>query len=191
MRVAVFGGGFNPPHIGHGLIATWILATGLAERVLFVPAANHPFGKQLPPLQERLLLCKALAFDLGYDGTRILTSGIEAELPSPNFSINLLRALRAKNPQDVFRFVMGADNVVQKAKWFGFDDIVAEFNPIFVNRAGVVLPEGVEIRTPQFPNLSSTEIRERFVAGQPIDHLLTTTVYDLYTSRRSFAGRGP
>lgn len=182
--VAVFGGAFNPPHVGHAMVVSWILWTGQADRVILVPAADHPFGKKMAPFATRLAYCEALAFDLlgedlGYSPARVSVSDAEAGLPSPNYSINLLHHLQAQHPGDKLRFVMGADNLARRADWFGFDDIVREFDPIFVNRAGVILPPGVEILSPMFMDTASTEVRDRLAAGLPVNHLVSQGVLRL------------
>ena len=61
MRVAVFGGSFNPPHVAHVLACALVLAVEDVERVLVVPTFVHPFAKPLAPYDERLAMC-ALAF---------------------------------------------------------------------------------------------------------------------------------
>lgn len=173
--VAVYGGGFNPPHVGHGMVIQWILTTGLADYVLLVPAADHPFGKKMAPFETRLDYCRAFAQDLG--NSLVYVSVIERRLPAPNYTINLCRALREEQLSgDRIRFVMGADNLAKRAEWHGFDELMAEFDPIFVNRSGVMLPEDVEIMSPVFPDISSTEVRRRLVEGLPVDHLLTKSV---------------
>jgi nicotinate-nucleotide adenylyltransferase len=185
--IGIYGGAFSPPHVGHALVATWILATGRADLLVFVPAANHPFGKKMAPFADRVDMCDALVLDLGRRW-RVAVSDIEASLPAPNYSINLLRAFQDLNPNDHVRFVMGADNLAKRADWYGFDDIVREFDPIYVNRQGVVLPEGVVVDSPMFPDISSTTVRDRLAAGLPVDHLLTREVADLVRRRNLYAG---
>lgn len=180
MLTAVFGGAFNPPHVGHAMVVSWIIMTGQAERVILVPAADHPFQKKMAPFRTRVMYCHALVRDLGLSRRRVLVSDVEAGLPTPNYSINMLRHLASEFPADTLRFVMGADNLARRADWFDFDGIVREFNPIFVNRAGVVLPHaGVEILSPVFPDVSSTEVRTRREAGLSVDHLVPRHVLRL------------
>lgn len=171
-RVAIFGGAFSPPHIGHAMIASWILWADQADQVLMVPTCVHPFGKKMAPFELRLSWCRALVKDLG--NPLIGVSPIEKYLPAPNFSLQLLRFF--KDEQSCIRFVMGADNLVLKNKWQGFEEIISEFNPIFINRSGVQLPEGTEIPSPIFPDFSSTEVRRRLVEGLSVNHLLTPSV---------------
>lgn len=176
--IAVYGGGFNPPHVGHALVTAWILKSGKADTVLLVPSASHPFGKQMAPFEKRVSLSCALAEDVDPEpgeNPRVLVSEVEATLPAPNYTLHQLRKLREMlGPTANLRCVMGTDNLALRSKWYGFDDILVEFDPIFVNREGV---EGVEdIQSPMFPNISSTEVRRRLHAGEVVDHLLTPTV---------------
>ena len=53
--LAVLGGSFNPPHIGHALLTSYLFARGLAERVLVAPCWDHPLGKQLIPFERRMV----------------------------------------------------------------------------------------------------------------------------------------
>ena len=54
LRVALFGGSFNPPHVGHVLAVTYALSVGLVERVLVVPVFEHALGKRLAPFEHRV-----------------------------------------------------------------------------------------------------------------------------------------
>jgi nicotinate-nucleotide adenylyltransferase len=174
MVVAVYGGAFNPPHVGHAMVASWILWTGRADQVVLVPSSDHPFGKPMASFDLRLRLCAALSEELGRG---VGWSDIERGLPRPSHTINLLRAIREKSPHDRVRFVMGVDNLLLREKWFGFDDIEREFDPIFVDRAGIV--HDLTLDSPKFPDVSSTEIRKRIVEGLPINHLVTKGVLDV------------
>jgi len=175
--IAVYGGAFSPPHMGHAMVASWILLTGQADIVLLVPSAAHPFGKGMAPFRRRLDYCVAMASDLG---AQVRVSDVELSLPAPNYTINQLRRLQVVWGKGFrLRCVMGADNLALRAKWYGFDDIEREFDPIYAHREGVELPEGVELASPPFPNISSTTVRERLAAGLPINHLVTKSVLPL------------
>lgn len=124
--IAVFGGAFSPPHVGHAMVASWVKLTGLADLVVLVPAANHPFGKSMASFDLRIKMCEALAMDLG---SWAKVSEWERLLPRPNYTINLLRALRdlyqgreggfLAHPDTRVRCVMGVDNLLARDKWFG------------------------------------------------------------------------
>ncbi len=115
MEVAVFGGSFNPPHVGHALVTAWVLWTGQADAVWLVPCADHPLGKLgLAPFSARVRWCGELASGVG-SAARVET--IEDELPRPSFTIDTLRALSAAHPEHAFRLVVGADILQETHLW--------------------------------------------------------------------------
>lgn len=177
MNVAVFGGGFNPPHVGHAMVASWVKLTDLADEVWLVPSFSHPFGKTMPPFLHRVGLCRALATELG-EWVRV--PDVEASLPLPTgYTLDLLRHLRSMQPEHTFRFVMGSDNLNLSSEWHGFEEIRNEFNPIFVQRAGAESPDTRAACSPVFPDVSSTDIRRRLACGEPVSHLVPASVLRL------------
>ena len=76
MRVAIFGGSFNPPHLAHQMAALYVLETAAVDELWLVPAFRHPFGKALAPFADRLEMCELAAAALG---TRVKVSAIERE----------------------------------------------------------------------------------------------------------------
>lgn len=173
MRIAVYGGSFNPPHVAHGMVAAWLLWTGLADEVWLVPVFQHAFegmhDKALAPFERRVAWCEALAADVD---PRVRVSEIERHLDTPSYTIETLRALAARHPQHAFRLVVGADALPTLPKWRAWSDIEREFAPIIVGRAGYpAVPDSVA-----FPSLSSTEIRERLQRGLSVEHLVSAGV---------------
>ena len=181
MVVAVYGGSFNPPHVAHAMVAGWLLWTRRAEQVWLVPVFQHAFegrqDKTLAPYERRVRWCEAMAEDI--DRVHVSVSRIEAHLTTPSFTIDTLRALRARNPEHTFRLVVGADVLPQTPQWKAWDDIVREFPPIVVGRANHP-PVADSI---QFPDVSSTEIRRRLQAREPVAHLVTARVNALLAER--------
>lgn len=171
--IAVYGGAFNPPHVGHAMVASWIKLTGQADEVWFVPSASHPFGKEMTSFEQRLEWCKAMARELG---PWAIVTAAESALPQPNYTINLLRYLQENLPDDRIRFVMGVDNLLKRDKWFGFNDIEREFAPIFVDRGGI--EHNLTLASPKFPDVSSSEVRRLLAEGKPVSHLVPACVVD-------------
>ncbi|MCB9761556.1 MAG: nicotinate (nicotinamide) nucleotide adenylyltransferase [Alphaproteobacteria bacterium] len=171
MVIAVYGGSFNPPHVGHGMVAAWLLWTRRADRVWLLPAFQHAFDKSLAPFEARCGMCAQLAREVG---TGVEVCAVEAELPTPSYTYNTLRALRERHPTDRFRLVIGADNLAQIDLWYRWDGIQAEFSPIVVGRQGFPpVPDA-----PQFPGISSTEVRRRVAGGEPFAHLVPAAIRD-------------
>lgn len=177
--IAIYGGAFNPVHCGHAMVATWVYLTGQADEVWLAPSFSHPFGKEMAPYQTRLLMCRRLSESLGS-----WARPSNAEVCNPTgYTIDLLRYLRgnyggSRDPYR-FRFIMGSDNLALKAKWHGFDDILAEFNPIFVQRAGEASRDSLTSQSPVFPDVSSTEVRRRLRDGEPVGHLVPKSVLEV------------
>lgn len=157
MRLAVYGGSFDPPHRAHSLAVDHVLRSGAAERVLVVPVFQHAFSKQMAPYEHRVRMCQ-----LAFSGRpEVEVSTIEAELEPPSYTVHTLRALRARHPDAELRFVVGTDALTEKHKWHRFEE-VCELAPLLVlGRVGVEYPGGPE---PVLPDVSSTEVRRRLEA---------------------------
>ncbi|MCP4804692.1 MAG: nicotinate-nicotinamide nucleotide adenylyltransferase [Proteobacteria bacterium] len=171
MEIAVYGGSFNPPHVGHALVASWLRWTGRCDAVWLLPAAEHALDKVLPPFDERVRLCQALASAL--DAVEVCT--IEGELPTPSYTWNTLSALAERHPEHRFRLVVGADILQETDRWHRWPDIERVFSPIIVGRGGYPDVPG----TITFPEVSSSDIRARLEAGKPVDHLVPAAVLEL------------
>jgi len=189
--VAIYGGSFNPPHVGHAMVARWLTWTKQADAVWLVPVYRHAFegrhDKTLAPFDERVSWCRAFADDLG-PGVEVCT--VEADLPVPSFTIDTLRHLSGCHPELRFRLVVGADALPHLPAWRNWDAIEREFSPLMVGRQGHPVPgsDGVD-----FPNVSSTDVRARLKDGRAISHLLTAgvrTLVEAYSSEpKSSRGR--
>jgi nicotinate (nicotinamide) nucleotide adenylyltransferase len=158
--LAVFGGSFNPPHLGHALLPGYVLARGDASRVLVAPCADHPLGKSLAPFERRMTWVRqALAH---YDD-RVEISVIEAELARaregrPSYTLELLEAIALRYPDERVRLVVGSDILAsgETERWHRWDRIAAEFDPIVVPRVGWSEPGAAAL-----PDVSSTKVREQ------------------------------
>lgn len=177
MRIAVYGGSFNPPHVGHAMVCAWLKWTDLADEVWLVPAFDHAFDKALAPFALRLEACRLQAEVLG-PWCRV--EPIERTLPAPSYTINTLDALAAAWPEHRFVWVLGADVLESLHLWREWQRILSEYPPIVVGRAGYPRVEGA----PEFPDFSSSEVRRRLAEGQPVSGLLLSPVQAFVTSRR-------
>lgn len=169
MRVAVYGGSFNPPHVGHLLVAAWVRLTGQADEVWFLPSFSHPFTKRSQPFEVRAAWCEAIAAEV--PGVRVCR--IEQELPAPSYTIDVLDALADRHPECEFRFVLGADLLDTVGRWKDWAGIQARYAPIVVGRQGFASPPSTTL---DFPPVSSTDIRARAARGEPIEHLVPAAI---------------
>ncbi len=169
--VAVFGGSFNPPHLSHVLALSVVHARFEVDRILVVPTYQHPFAKQLAPYEDRVKMCELA---MGWI-PRTEVSRIEEELGGESKTLRTLERLQEKHPGKQLRLIMGADIVVESAKWHRFDRIKEIAPPIVLGRVGVTF-EGAP--APVLPSISSTEVRRAMALGtlDAIAELVPTAV---------------
>jgi nicotinate-nucleotide adenylyltransferase len=151
VQVAFYGGSFNPPHVAHVLAAAYALSVGF-DRVLVVPVFEHAFDKPLTSFEHRVRLCElAMGFIPGVEVSRI-----EERLPVPSRTFFTLQTLAAEHPDWQLRLLVGADALLESAKWHRFDDIARLAPPFVLGRVGVT-SEGAAPAV--LPGISSTHVR--------------------------------
>src|SRR5262245_46519527 len=160
MEVALFGGSFDPPHVGHVFAVAYVLSTGF-DRVLVVPALAHAFGKPLAPYEHRLAMTR-IAMD---EFRSAEVSNVEQFLGSPSRTLRTVKHLKQAHPEYRLSLVVGADVYRDREKWLGHDEI-EQLAPSFVlGRAGF---EQDDVPAPLLPDVSSTTVRA-LLASTPGD----------------------
>lgn len=159
MQVALYGGSFDPPHVGHVLAATYLLSVGPFDQVSVIPVFSHPFDKPLSPFSNRLAMCE-LAFGW-LPGVEI--SDIEQRLPAPSRTLDTIERLRQLHPTWDLRLVIGADVLEEADSWYRFDRIRDLAPPWVLGRVGV---ECEDAPFPVLPAVSSTDVRRLFAEGR-------------------------
>ena len=170
MRIALLGGSFNPPHVGHLMNAYYVLATREVDRVWLLPVFRHPFAKKLAPFSDRMRMCELAAarFSGGVEVCRA-----EADAPGSGKTVETLEYLIGKYPEHRFSLVIGTDILPERSKWTSFDRIEQMAQIIVVPRAGFPAPEA---KGPALPEVSSSEVRERIARGEDVSALLPREV---------------
>ena len=105
-RVCLFGGSFNPPHVGHVFLSAWALSTQRFDELRWVPANAHAFGKELASFDERMEMCRRAIAVLD---DRVTVSDVERRLGGQSRTIVTLEHLEAEEPGTTFTLLMGAD----------------------------------------------------------------------------------
>jgi nicotinate-nucleotide adenylyltransferase len=180
MRVAIFGGSFNPPHLAHQLVALYVLETAPVDALWFVPCRKHPFDKALTPFDHRMRMCERAATALG---PRVRVSDIEGRLGGESRTLLTIKALRAENPADEFLLVVGADIEPELHLWYGAEELLRTVERIVVGRGGYSGGSALAM-----PVLSSTDIRDRLAHGQSVAGLLPSSVQDYIRQHGLYAG---
>lgn len=123
MRTAVFGGSFDPPHLGHVLACLWALECGEVDRVVLIPVARHAFGKvHGAPFEHRLEMCRRAVARLGGG---VLVSDIEARREGVSYMVDTLRLLREELPDTTeLRLLVGSDVAADVPRWRNGAEVV-------------------------------------------------------------------
>lgn len=165
MRIGIYGGSFNPVHIGHTSLAQAICKQKLVDEVWLVVSPLNPFKRnrsdELLDDHIRLEMAKIATRDISC----IKVSDIEFDMPKPSYTYDTLKALKQKYPQHEFSLIIGADNWIAFSKWYKSDEIMANYNIIVYRRPGCEIdlnsvPKNVTVASTELYDVSSTQIRE-------------------------------
>lgn len=174
MRVGIFGGSFNPPHVAHVLAVAYVLACCEIDRVLVVPAYQHPFAKSLAPFADRLEMCRR-AFE-PYAAGRVEISAVEEELGGESRTVRTLEHLQAAHPDWQMHLIVGADIVHEMDRWWSPERVRELAPPIVLGRIGVAPAVGHEDAPRVLPEVSSTAIRAALAKDESLDNLVPRAV---------------
>ena len=169
-EIALFGGSFDPPHVGHLLAAAYVLATEPIDELWFVPVLQHPFAKPLAaPYDHRVLLCERLAAQL----PRARVSRAEEESGQAR-TVDLLEWLHRRHPGTRWTLVLGSDLDAEKPQWKRFDRVEQLARIVSVRRGGY---EGADAAV-TLPEVSSTQVRALLRSGGDASRLVPRTVLE-------------
>jgi len=190
-RLGVFGGTFDPPHVGHLVSAVNVRhALGL-DRVLLV-VANVPWQKSgsrpISPAADRLAMVEAAVE--GVPGLE--ACDLELARGGPSYSVETLQALATERADRDLFLILGSDAAAGLDTWERPDELRELATFVVVDRPGggsdVNVPDGFRAMHVEVPRLevSSTDLRARVVDGRPLDYLLTPAVISSIAARRLY-----
>jgi nicotinate-nucleotide adenylyltransferase len=168
-RIGIFGGTFDPPHVGHLLLALDALDQLQLERLILVPAARQPLKQGLPMTDpaHRLRMTRLFA----ESDPRFEVDSSEVDRGGLSFTVDTVRALRSAHPSADFVLLMGADTAETLPKWRE-PEALALLVEVAIAGRGEHRPVPVGFRTQYLPSrrvdVSATEIRERVRQGRSI-----------------------
>lgn len=183
MRVGIFGGSFDPIHHGHLILARAAREELDLDCVLFIPANMSPHKTDTKPAtaQDRLAMVK-LAIE---DEPGFSASDLEILRPPPSYTVETLRELAARHPEDKFTLLIGADNVAKFDTWREPDEIRRLAGLAVLDRANHdTTHEWPVVR--RLIDISSTDLRARVAAGRSIRYLTPDSVCDYIASQRLY-----
>lgn len=158
MRIALFGGSFNPPHVAHQMACLHALSTQEVDEVWMVPCFRHPFDKPVVPFAHRVAMCRLAAEPL----RRVRICTIEEELGGPSYTLVTVKALRARHPEHRFALLIGADLEKERERWHGYPELAHLVSFLIIGRAG----NGPGDQQVELPAVSSTAIRAALGRGE-------------------------
>jgi nicotinate-nucleotide adenylyltransferase len=196
-RIGIFGGTFDPPHIGHLILASEARAQLDLTRVLWVltPAPPHKLDQELSGLEERTAMLKLAV----KDETAFELSTVELERPGPHYTLDTLRILSAQDPNWELVLLLGGDSLHDLPGWHLPTELVAACQQIGVmSRPGA--PTSLSDLENKIPGLTSKvrfieapllgiasrEIRRRVSEALPFRYYLPPSVYDYILEHRLY-----
>ena len=178
-KTGLFFGSFNPVHVGHMIIANYMLTRTELDEVWLVVSPQNPFKKagSLARDHDRLYLVKLAIGDT--PGLR--ASNVEFDMPKPSYTIDTLAVLREKYPDRAFSLIMGGDNLSTLPKWKNVDILLRYYDIHVYNRPGREVGELAEhsrvtLHDAPLMHLSATYIRKAIKEGVSIRYLVPDAV---------------
>ena len=193
-HLGIFGGTFDPPHVGHLVTAVNVRHELQLDRVLLV-VSNLPWQKvgtrTISPAEDRFAMVEAAVAEVeGLEASRL-----ELDAGGPSYTADTLATLLAEDPTRELSVILGADAAAGLLTWERWEEVRDLATVIVVERPGAapaVAPPGWRWRQVEVPRLdvSSTDLRARAVDGRPLDYLVTHEVADCIEARGLYRGAG-
>ena len=186
-RVGLLGGTFNPPHLAHLVCAQEAFVQLGLDRVVLVPVHSPPHKEVEfdPGVAHRVKLCRrAVAGD-----PRLSVSTIEADVPGPSYTVDTLRRLNERHPEDELTFILGGDQACELLAWREPEALLELATLGVAEREGVRrahvcdaldglpgVPERLRFFDMPRLDISSSLVRRRVAGGRPIRYLVPDAV---------------
>lgn len=178
-QIGLFFGSFNPIHIGHLIIASYIVENTFLDKIWFVVSPHNPLKNTDELLEENIrleLVRKAIK-----NNKKFFATDVEFHLNRPFYTINTLNHLKNKYKTKEFTLIIGEDNLDKFDKWKAYQEIINNYKIIVYPRNNINTKKFEEIKTIQRVNspqieISSTRIRENIKNNKSVQYLLPEKV---------------
>jgi nicotinate-nucleotide adenylyltransferase len=200
MRIGIFGGTFDPVHMGHLILAEQCRTQAALDQVWFMPSAHppHKVDKGVTRFEQR---CEMIELAIaGHASFRV--ERVEKELPPPSYTAETLAELRRRNPSDEFFLLMGSDTLPDLPLWYEPRRVIEQAGLVVVPRPGVMLwtaerlatalgmePAAVRLRFVACPmiEIASRELRRAMTDGMSIRYMVPRAVEEYIRDRELYA----
>lgn len=175
-RIGILGGTFDPPHIGHFLVADEVKFKMDLDEIWFIPT-NEPPHKNKATLDSsyRLAMLQKATEQINY----FKVNAVELERSGKSYTIDTIDLLKAQYPTYSFYFIIGADMVEYLPNWYKIDELIQKIQFVGVKRSNFKVDSPYPIHEVNIPtiDISSTNIKERIKIGAPVQYFLPKEVY--------------
>jgi len=181
-RIGLFGGTFDPPHVGH-LVTAVNVRHALQLDVVYLMVANEPWQKvgsrPITPAEDRFGMVQAAVADV----PGLIAGRIEIDNGGPSYTADTLARLALHHPAARLFTIVGDDAAAKFETWDRYLEVAERSTLVVVDRPGepVHLPDGFHWEHVEVPRLevSSTDLRDRCHDGRPLDYLVTEPVLEV------------
>ncbi|MDP6532851.1 MAG: nicotinate (nicotinamide) nucleotide adenylyltransferase [Candidatus Marinimicrobia bacterium] len=193
MKICLFGGTFDPPHIGHLLIAQTIFESEHFDKLFFIPALNPPHkdSDAITPIEHRVNMLELVI----KDNPHFEISDLEVKRGGVSYTIDTIQSLKKENGfgSDDLYFLLGSDTLKSFHKWKEPESILDECQVIVAVRPGFRpsdIPAWIlsQIRFANLPRIeiSATTIRERWRTDKTIRYMVTQPVWEYINKKNLY-----
>ena len=187
--IGILGGSFNPVHIGHLMLASYLVQWGYVDKVWLTLSPLNPLKKDstelIPDVKRLAMLNMAIKGSPNLD-----VCDIELSLPTPSFTINTLQALSATYPGKHFKLIIGSDNWAVFDRWRDGQKILDNYGVIVYPRPGYKVEkhdDGMDLVAAPTVNISSTFIRKAIAKGRNMEFFLPSGVFKYIQNHKLYS----
>lgn len=178
MKIGLFFGSFNPIHTGHLIIANTVINETDISKIWFIVSPQNPL-KNIADLLDSQIRFKFVSMATDSD-SRFEACDVEFKMPLPSYTINTLKHLEVRYPENEFYLILGSDSFLNLSDWKDHVSLL-EKNIIVYQRPGFLIeskshPMNITILNSPFLEISATEIRELIKKDRSIRYLVPQTV---------------
>ncbi|MFG6148449.1 nicotinate-nucleotide adenylyltransferase [Halobacillus sp. B23F22_1] len=177
MKIGLLGGTFDPPHLGHLIMAEHVLEVMHLDEVWFVPSHVPPHKQKSSLMAEDRLRMVERAIE---GNPQFSLSTVELEREGKSYTIDTIKQLQSQYPGNNFCFIIGGDMVQHLDRWHRIDELKKLVQFVGVGREGYQLASSRDVKLVDIPriDISSSMIRKRLAQGKSIRYLVTHEVYE-------------